>query len=106
MLLAASASESGPARTLGTALTAVSRAASENATLVEHGPYRFVRHPMYVAGLLVFLGLRAVSASVPATAVVLLLAVLLALQGGRRGAHLSSRFPATTTTGAGPRAGV
>ena len=38
---------------------AVPAAAARQATLVENGPYRFVRHPIYGAGLLFFLGVRA-----------------------------------------------
>ena len=61
-------------RTLGSALTPYPLP-SEQATLVERGPYAFVRHPIYVAGLLVFLGYGFLS-SVPATAAVALLAIL------------------------------
>ncbi len=77
-------------RTLGSALTPYPLP-SDEATLVEQGPYRFVRHPIYVAGLLVFLGYGCIS-SVPATAVVPLLAVLWHLKAGVEERHLSERF--------------
>ena len=50
---------------LGPALTPYPRP-SEEATLVERGPYGVVRHPIYLAGLLLFLG-YGLLASVPAT---------------------------------------
>ena len=43
-------------RALGKALTPFPRPATGGG-LVERGPYRFVRHPLYSAGLLVFTGL-------------------------------------------------
>ncbi len=78
-------------RTLGAALTPYPRP-SEKSTLVEHGPYGIVRHPIYVAGLLVFLG-YGVLASVPATAAVTLLAVLWHFKAGVEERHLTDRFP-------------
>ena len=65
---------------------------SEEATLVERGPYGVVRHPIYVAGLLVFLG-YGLLASVPATAAVALLAVLWHFKAGVEERHLAERFP-------------
>jgi len=78
-------------RTLGSALTPYPLP-SEEATLVERGPYGVVRHPIYVAGLLVFLGFG-VLASVPATAAVAVLAVLWHFKAGVEERHLSRRFP-------------
>ena len=78
-------------RTLGSALTPYPRP-NEQATLVEHGPYGLVRHPIYVAGLLVFLG-YGLLASVPATAAVPLLAVLWHFKAGVEERHLAERFP-------------
>ncbi|HEX4929719.1 MAG TPA: isoprenylcysteine carboxylmethyltransferase family protein [Gaiellaceae bacterium] len=78
-------------RTLGTALTPYPRP-SERATLVEHGPYGLVRHPIYVAGLLVFLGYGLLS-SIPATAAVPFLAVLWHFKAGVEERHLAARFP-------------
>jgi protein-S-isoprenylcysteine O-methyltransferase Ste14 len=78
-------------RTLGAALTPYP-VPSEKAALVERGPYRVVRHPIYVAGLLVFLGYGCIS-SIPATAVVPLLAVLWHFKAGVEERHLAERFP-------------
>ena len=78
-------------RTLGSALTPYPLP-SEQATLVEQGPYRFVRHPIYVAGFLIFLGYGFIS-SVPATAAVPLLAVLWHFKARVEERHLSERFP-------------
>jgi len=77
-------------RTLGSALTPYPLP-SEQATLVERGPYGLVRHPIYVAGLLVFLGYGFLS-SVPASAAVPLLAVLWHFKAGVEERHLTARF--------------
>ena len=78
-------------RTLGSALTPYPLP-SEEATLVERGPYGLVRHPIYVAGVLVFLGYGLLS-SMPATAAVPLLAVLWHFKARVEERHLSERFP-------------
>lgn len=78
-------------RALGSALTAYPLP-SDRARLVEKGPYRFVRHPIYVGGLLIFLGYGCIS-SVPAAAVVPLLAVLWHFKAGVEERHLAERFP-------------
>jgi protein-S-isoprenylcysteine O-methyltransferase Ste14 len=78
-------------RTLGSALTPYPLP-SEQATLVERGPYGLVRHPIYVAGVLVFLGYGLLS-SVPATVAVPLLAVLWHFKASVEERHLSERFP-------------
>jgi protein-S-isoprenylcysteine O-methyltransferase Ste14 len=78
-------------RTLGSALTPFPLP-SEQGTLVERGPYGLVRHPIYAAGLLVFLG-YGLLASVPATAAVALLAVLWHFKAGVEERHLAERFP-------------
>ena len=79
------------ARTLGPALTPYP-VPGERATLVADGPYRVVRHPIYVAGVLVFLG-YGLLASVPATAAVPLLAGLWHFKAGVEERHLAERFP-------------
>ena len=78
-------------RALGAALTPYPLP-SEQGTLVEQGPYRLVRHPIYLAGLLVFLG-YGLLASVPATAAVASLAILWHFKAGVEERHLSQRFP-------------
>jgi protein-S-isoprenylcysteine O-methyltransferase Ste14 len=78
-------------RTLGSSLTPYP-VPSDRSTLVEQGPYRFVRHPLYLAGLLVFVGYGCIS-TVPATAVVPLLAVLWHFKAGVEERHLAMRFP-------------
>ena len=77
-------------RTLGSALTPYPLP-SEQATLVERGPYGLVRHPIYVAGVLVFLGYGLLS-SVPATVAVPLLAALWHFKASVEERHLSERF--------------
>jgi protein-S-isoprenylcysteine O-methyltransferase Ste14 len=77
-------------RTLGSALTPYPLP-SDRATLVEEGPYGLFRHPIYVAGVLVFLGYGLLS-SVPATAAVALLALLWHFKAGVEERHLSERF--------------
>ena len=53
------------ARALGKSMTPYPRP-RETGELIEKGPYRFVRHPIYAAGFLFFLGVG-LSSSVPAT---------------------------------------
>jgi protein-S-isoprenylcysteine O-methyltransferase Ste14 len=79
-------------RALGPSLTPHPRP-PEGAVLVERGPYRLVRHPIYLAGALLFLG-AAVAASIPATAAALLLPVLWHFKAGVEERHLAQRFPA------------
>lgn len=61
--------------------------------LVETGPYRLIRHPVY-AGLIVGgLGLAAIRSSVPTAAATLALFVILDLKRRREEAWLATRFP-------------
>lgn len=62
-------------------------------TLVEHGLYRRVRHPIYVGVVLSALGWALFSASLVAMVMVLLLAVLLDLKARREEAWLLERYP-------------
>jgi protein-S-isoprenylcysteine O-methyltransferase Ste14 len=78
------------ARSLGGSLTPYP-VPREEAVLVERGPFRLVRHPMYVAGVLVFLGYGFL-ASVPATAAVLPLALLWHYKARVEERHLEERF--------------
>ena len=92
VLLAGVAGFVWAARTLGSSLTPFPRPLAEG-VLVEDGPYRFVRHPIYGAGLLVVLGYGLLT-SVAATAVVPALAVLWWLKARVEERHLVARFPA------------
>ena len=78
-------------RTLGSSFTAYPRPRPEG-VLVEQGPYRFVRHPVYGAGLLVLLG-YGLFTSVVATAAVPAIAVLWWLKASVEERHLAARFP-------------
>ena len=80
------------ARTLGGSFTAYPRPRPEG-VLVEDGPYRFVRHPVYSAGVLVLLGYGLLT-SVVATAAVPAIAVLWWLKSRVEERHLAARFPA------------
>ena len=80
------------ARTLGGSFTAYPRPRPEG-TLVEDGPYRFVRHPVYSAGVLVLLGYGLIT-SVVATAAVPAITVLWWLKSRVEERHLAARFPA------------
>jgi len=79
-------------RTLGDSLTPYPKPRDEG-VLIETGPYRFVRHPIYTAGSLLFIG-SAVAASVPATLAALLLPVLWWFKAGVEERFLTERFPA------------
>jgi protein-S-isoprenylcysteine O-methyltransferase Ste14 len=79
-------------RTLGPALTPYPLP-SDEAALVVRGPYGLVRHPIYVAGVLLFLG-YGLLASVPATAAAAVLATLWHFKAGVEERHLGERFPA------------
>jgi len=90
LLLAGGAAAVWAARTLGSSLTPFPRPRPEG-ELVETGPYRLVRHPIYGAGVLFFLG-YGLWASVPATAGVAVLALLWWLKAGVEERHLTARF--------------
>ena len=72
-------------RALGRNLTPFPRP-SRGAELVERGPYRLVRHPIYSGGLLSFVGVSLILSPV-ALAVTVVLAVVWALK-----AHLEETF--------------
>lgn len=80
------------ARALGKSLTPYPRP-RETGELIEKGPYRFVRHPIYLAGLLFFLG-AGLASSVPATVGALALGTLWWRKAALEEAHLAARFPA------------
>ena len=79
------------ARSLGKSMTPYPRPRKDG-ELVEKGPYRFVRHPIYVAGLLFFLGVGLTS-SVPATLGALALGTLWWRKALLEEAHLAGRYP-------------
>ncbi len=61
--------------------------------LVETGPYRFIRHPVYAGLILAALGWGIWRISVPALLAAALLAVVLDLKRRREEAWLVARFP-------------
>ena len=91
MALAGAAGFVWSARSLGKSMTPypLPREAGE---LIEKGPYRFVRHPIYAAGLLFFLGVG-LSSSLPATVGALALGALWWRKAGIEEEHLAARFP-------------
>lgn len=78
-------------RTLGRSLTPYPRPL-DDAVLAESGPYSLVRHPIYGAGTLLFVG-AALVASVPATIAALALPVLWHFKARVEERYLSERFP-------------
>ena len=78
-------------RTMGDALTAFPRPARD-AELVQRGPYRVVRHPIYLGGTLFFVGLGLVF-SVYALALTAALAVLWVFKARHEERLLAERFP-------------
>jgi protein-S-isoprenylcysteine O-methyltransferase Ste14 len=79
------------ARSMGKSLTPYPRP-RESGELILKGPYRFVRHPIYVAGFLFFLGVG-LSSSLPATIGALALGALWRRKAAVEEAHLLARFP-------------
>jgi protein-S-isoprenylcysteine O-methyltransferase Ste14 len=77
---------------LGPAFTPFPRPREEG-ELVERGPYRLVRHPIYSAGLLFFVG-YSLCASVPALVVTGALAVVWGLKARVEERLLATRYPA------------
>jgi protein-S-isoprenylcysteine O-methyltransferase Ste14 len=71
---------------------AVSAASSPRRALVDRGPYRFLRHPIYVGGFLFFAGLSLVF-SVYALALTALLASFWVAKARLEERHLLARFP-------------
>ena len=79
-------------RTLGRSLTPFPRPA-RSGSLVDAGPYRWVRHPLYAAGLVVFAGVALVGGPA-ALAAVAPLAVVWALKAAVEERFLRARYPA------------
>jgi protein-S-isoprenylcysteine O-methyltransferase Ste14 len=63
-----------------------------HAELVDHGPYRFLRHPLYVGGVLFFAGLSLVF-SVYGLALTAVLAAFWIAKARLEERHLLARFP-------------
>lgn len=63
-----------------------------NATLVVHGPYRWIRHPLYSFGTMFAIGASLATASGFLIAAAILFSPLLALRTGREEARLVSHF--------------
>lgn len=79
-------------RDLGRNLTPMPRP-RDGAVLVEHGIYARIRHPIYAGLILGGLGWSAVTRSLPATGVALLLAIYLNLKALREEEWLADRYP-------------
>jgi protein-S-isoprenylcysteine O-methyltransferase Ste14 len=92
LMLAGAAGFVWAGRTLGSSLTPFPRPRSDG-VLVEDGPYRLVRHPIYAAGLLFVLGYGLLT-SAPATGATLALGILWHFKARVEERHLSERFPA------------
>lgn len=74
--------------------TSISQSVSTraNATLVTHGPYRWVRHPLYTGGFLAFLGLGLALESGPLLAGLILLIWWLPRRASREEANLVASY--------------
>ena len=79
-------------RALGWNLTVFPRPKPQG-VLVEHGAYRYARHPIYGGGLLMFVGFGMIS-SVPALAATALLAYIWIRKSQEEERLLAERFPA------------
>ena len=79
-------------RALGWNLTVFPRPKPQG-VLVEHGVYRYARHPIYGGGLLMFVGFGLIS-SVPALAATTLLAYIWVRKSQEEERLLAERFPA------------
>jgi protein-S-isoprenylcysteine O-methyltransferase Ste14 len=77
-------------RTMGSSLTPFPRPRADG-VLVEDGPFAIVRHPIYAAGTLFFLGFGLV-ASIPATVGTAALATLWHFKARVEERHLALRF--------------
>ena len=92
LALAGAAVAVAASRALGRGLTPFPRPA-EGASLVERGPYRVVRHPVYAGGLLFFVGWSLYAGPV-ALALTVLLALLWAGKTAVEERYLRDVYPA------------
>jgi protein-S-isoprenylcysteine O-methyltransferase Ste14 len=77
--------------TMGSSLSPFPRP-PRDAELVDRGPYRFLRHPIYVGGVLFFAGLSLVF-SVYGLALTAVLAAFWVAKARLEERHLAERFP-------------
>ena len=77
--------------TMGSSLSPFPRP-PRHAELVERGPYRFLRHPIYVGGFLLFAGLSLVF-SVYGLALTAVLGAFWVAKARLEERHLAARFP-------------
>jgi len=80
---------------IGAKLTALPRPA-QGATLVESGPYRIVRHPMYAGAILMAFGWALLSRGLLTLAYAAILFVFFDLKSRREERWLSEEFPGYT----------
>ena len=92
LMLAGAAFAVVAGRTLGSSLTPYPRPRPEG-ELVQDGPFRLVRHPIYAGGLGFFIGYGLLT-SVAATVGALALGVLWWFKAGLEERFLAERFPA------------
>ncbi len=78
-------------RALGTNVT-TTVITREHHQLVTHGPYRYVRHPLYVLGLLLYLSLATISGSWVLGGAVVAGFAIIAVRTGKEEAMLLERF--------------
>lgn len=80
--------------TLATIGTNISQSISTraNASLITHGPYRFVRHPLYSAGFLALLGLGLSLQSIPLLVGVVALVAWLPRRASREEDNLTASY--------------
>ena len=70
----------------------------QRAALVTHGPYRFIRHPLYVNGALAFLAVSLMSRSWLFAVMMVPTLILLSIRTRDEEVHLASRFGDAWTT--------
>lgn len=81
------------ARALGSSLTPLPHPRDE-ATLIEHGPFKLVRHPIYSGVIFIAFGLAACWLSWPHAVCAAVLLVFFAAKARREERWLAARFPA------------
>ena len=92
LMLIGGATVTAGLRALGPGLTPMPRP-RDGATLVEEGVYTAIRHPIYAGLIAGGLGWSAVTRSLPATVVALLLGIYFDLKSRREEAWLADHYP-------------